>query len=69
MYEPNYPMEYIGEDGKLLYGDFVRVLAEYEGVTPLADGRVLIGRWAEVEEYFAQERYYVPSKLLRERKQ
>lgn len=69
MFEPNYPQEYVGPNGLLLSGDFVRIVDEFPHGLELPNGNKLIGNWCEVEEYFQQERFYVPRKLIRERKE
>ena len=68
MYEPNYPMEYTGQDGEMIYGDYVRILRELPHGHTLDNGHVLIGEWCEVEHYLDRSRFLAPRKWFRARK-
>jgi len=66
--EPDYPMMWDGEDGDLLYGDYVRIVADYPHGKELAGGAALHGHWCEVEEYYDRQRFYVRRSQVADRK-
>ena len=64
--EPEYPCVYVGEDGDLLYGDYVRIVRELASGEQVG-GRVFIGNWCIIEEYHDRQQYAVRRALVRSR--
>jgi hypothetical protein len=65
MYEPDYPFEFVGDDGAgLFYGDYVRIVCEHHHGPEDASfpGR---GWYALIEHYWEHECFYVRSDLVR----